>query len=132
MTNSTRISKVRDFAIDHPGLICISADPDTDELFVSYKGKAVYGMFEGGVVAKAVTEQGFKKVWKEFSDTLATSSGIDTDQGAKFLNGVLDGIQGIGQALTSKPNNNGKSKGKRGSARGSTKGKRVVKVRRSS
>ena len=103
MEKTTKMNMVRDFAIDHPGLIFITADPDTDELFVTYKGKAVYGAFEGGIVAKAVTEQGFKEVWQEFSDTVANASGIDSDRGAKFLNGVLDGIQGIGEALSTKP-----------------------------
>lgn len=130
MEKQTKMNTVRDFAIDHPGLIFITADPDTDELFVTYKGKAVYGMFEGGVVARAVTEQGFKQAWQEFSDTIANASGIDTDRGAKFLNGVLDGIQGIGEALSTKPNNNGKSKkggAKGGSTSGRSKGKRSGK-----
>lgn len=120
------MNMVRDFAIDHPGLIVISADPTTDELFVSYKGKAVYGMFEGGVVAKAVTEEGFKEVWQDFMNTMATATGVDTDRGAKFMNGVLDGIQGIGEALSVKPKKHGK-KESRAKGKASTKGKRSSK-----
>jgi hypothetical protein len=110
MQNSSKINTVRDFAVDHPDLIVISADPATDELFVTYKGKAVYGLFEGGVVQRSLTPESFQGAWQEFSDTLATVADIDSDKGAKFMNGILDGIQGIGEALSTKTKDNGKSK----------------------
>jgi hypothetical protein len=123
MQNSSKINTVRDFAVDHPDLIFISADPTTDELFVTYKGKAVYGMFEGGVVARALTPESFKTTWQEFSDTIATAADLDTDKGAKFMNGILDGIQGIGEALSTKTKPHGKSKeGAKGGSTRSTKG----------
>lgn len=120
------MNTVRDFAIDHPGIVLIAADPASDELFVTYKGKAVYGLFEGGVVSRAVTEEGFKGSWQQFTGTLATAVGIDTDRGAKFLNGMLDGIQSIGEALSAKKKPHGKGKEGRGGRR-STRGARSAK-----
>ena len=112
---------VRDFAVDLPNTLIIAADPKTDELFVSYKGKAMFGKFEGGVVARAVTEDGFKSAWQQFSSQMMATVGIDQDTGGKFVNGVLDAVQTIGESLSTNKAKHGKSKTSRGSRRGGRK-----------
>jgi hypothetical protein len=121
MSTTSKIESVRDFAVDHPDLLTIAADPTTDELFVSYKGKAMFGKFEGGVVARAVTEEGFKGAWQQFSSQMMASVGIDQDTGGKFVNGVLDAVQTIGESLSGNQTKHGKSKTSRGSRRGGRK-----------
>ena len=121
MSTERNIETVRDFAVDHPDLLIIAAEPTTDELFVAYKGKAMFGKFEGGVVARAVTEEGFKAAWQQFSSQMMASVGIDQDTGGKFVNGVLDAVQTIGESLSVNKTQHGKSKTSRGSRRGGRK-----------
>ena len=114
---------VRDFIVDHPDKLFIVAQPETDELFVSFKGKAMFGKFEGGVVSRAVNEDSFMSAWQSFSSQLMATVGIDQGTGGKFVNGVLDSIQTIGETLSDKPKKNA-SKSKKGTAKGTAKKKR--------
>lgn len=114
------MEEVRDFAHDHPDLLIVAADPDSDELFVAYNKLAMFGKFEGGVVANAVSKDGFKRAWQDFSNTMLQTLGTSADNGAKLVNGVLDGLQSIGETLSTKQKPHGK--GKKGGKGGSTKG----------
>ena len=106
----SKMEAVRDFVTECPDQLFIVADPATDELFVSYKGKAMFGKFEGGVVARAVSEDGFNGAWQQFSSQMMATVGIDQDTGGKFVNGVLDAVQTIGESLTVNNTKHGKGK----------------------
>lgn len=110
MQKQTKMDAVRDFALDNPDLFFVSADPETDELFVAYNKLAMFGKFEGGVVARAVTKEGFKSAWQDFSNTMLMTMGTNEEKGAKLVNGVLDGLQAIGETLSTKKKPHGKSK----------------------
>jgi hypothetical protein len=103
-----KIEQIRDIAVDAPNLLIIAADPSTDELFVAYSALAMYGKFEGGVVSRAVTKESFNAAWQAFSSQLMSTVGIDQETGGKFVNGVLDGIQTIGEVLSDKHKKHGK------------------------
>lgn len=117
MEKASTMEVVRDFAVDHPDKLFMVAQPETDELFISYKGLVMYGRFEGGVVKRAVSEEGFKSAWQQFSSQLMSSVGIDQATGGKFVNGILDGVQTIGETLSANKNQHAKRGKKGGSSR---------------
>lgn len=104
------MESVRDFAVDHPNTLIVATDPATDELLVTYGGKVMYGKFDPGVVARAVTPEGFKSAWQRFADQFMSAIGSDEKQGAKLMNGVLDAIQSIGESLSANNAPHGKDK----------------------
>ena len=106
---TSKIEPIRDFIVDYPDHLFIVAHPDTDELFVAYGGKAMFGKFEGGVVSKAVSKEGFRESWQTFSSQLMATVGVDQDTGGKFVNGVLDAVQQIGEDLSANKHEHGKA-----------------------
>ena len=118
------IESIKDFAIDHPELLIIAADPKKDELLVTHRGEATFGAFGGDILERALSVERFGTAHRDFGTIVMQST-------AKVMNAILDGMQSINEALSTNSKDNGKSSKKR-STKGSKGGSGSTKSTKTS
>lgn len=87
------LEAIRDFAVDHPELLIIAADPKRDELLVTFRGQSTFGAFGSDILERALSVERFGSAHRDFGTIVMQST-------AKVMNAILDGMEAINETLS--------------------------------
>ena len=95
--------KFQDFSLEHKGMLCVFASPETDEIFISFNKRNAFVRFpfeskEKGVVFNALRQSKFKETIDPLMNGIIEATGItETNKdGNELLKVIGGGVKSLG------------------------------------